>query len=285
VNDVRVVLRPEARVGAFVARPFAPFVVASLARIDSLGDVRYLTADDLENVDEAFGSARAHAPAPAGTIVRAPCASGLLATTGWLASFEGRAGGRPIACAPDRDILRVSLDATPSGVRRFAEDAVRAFHGAERPVSPALYTVDDLGNVVPFVEGAGAALGHALLASSAYAEQKTRLDTTARAGAPFVAELLLVEHRDDGRALTVATWGASAPTLLPRADVIVLAGASWRFAVRWCVLEARVAARCWTLRNDLLPARIEATRWPSDSDLAALFDARDSLIEGVPPAG
>jgi hypothetical protein len=285
VSDVRLVLRPEARVGAFVARPFAPFVVVSLARVDARSDVRYLTADDLRgegsSVDEAFAraSSRARVVAPAGTVVRAPCASGLLALPGWLASF--RAGGRPVASIPDRDVVVVSLDARPEGVARFADDARRAFHDASRPLSPALYTLDDDGAVAPFTDGAP--LGHALLASTAYAEQKTRLDSTSRRGGALVAEHVLVEHRDDGRPVTLATWGEQTSTLLPRVDVVVLAGASWRFAVRWSVLEARVAASCWTLRDDLRPGRILTTAWPSEAELRALFEVRDPLLEGALP--
>jgi hypothetical protein len=282
VSDIRLVLRPEARVGAFVARRFAPFVVTSLARVDALSDVHYLTADDLRalgsTADEAFEHARARVEAPGSTVVRAACASGLLAVPGWLASFEPR--GRTIASVPDRDVVLVSFDASPAAVVRFADDATRAFHDAERPLSPALYTVDDRGEVVPFTDAEGVALGHALLASSAYTEQKTRLDATARHGASFVAEHLLVEHRDDGHPVTIATWGERTSTLLPRTDVVVLAGPSWRFAVRWPVLEARVARTCWTLRDDLRPARIMTTAWPSEADLDALFDARDPLVEG-----
>jgi len=283
VSDVRLVLRPEARVGAFVARPFAPYVVASLGRVDALGDVRYLTAGDVESVDGAFELARRTAVAHPGTIVRAPCASGLLALPGWLDRFEARNGGHSIASAPDRDVVRVLVDTSSNAVRRFADDMIRAFHEAERPLSPALYTVGEGGNVVPFVSDASAALGHALLASSSYAEQKTRLDAGARAGGPFVAELLLVEHRDDARPVTVTTWGARVPTLLPRADIVVLAADSWRFAVAWSTLESRVAATCWTIRSDLRPMRIETRAWPSRSVLDALFAVRDPFLEGAPP--
>ena len=75
--------------------------------------------------------------------------SSRLLVPGWLASFRGRVEGNPIAIIPERATLMVGGDGRPEMVERLLDKAGREFAASNRRLSPALYTADDSGKVVP----------------------------------------------------------------------------------------------------------------------------------------
>ncbi len=88
---------------------------------------------------------------------------------GWLAGLAGAIGGRPVAAIPHRTSLLIARAEDEVSLATLARQAAAEYGAAPGPVSPALYTVDDRGAVVPLAvsdghPGAGAvAAGHALL--------------------------------------------------------------------------------------------------------------------------
>ena len=102
---------------------------------------------------------------------------------GFLASFAGRVEGRPIAILPERSTLLIGGDARPEMVERLSESAERGVRGCvPRCLTPALYTVDDAGRVVPYVHPGQdvlanrVRLAHVRLALAEYSAQKEELD-------------------------------------------------------------------------------------------------------------
>lgn len=203
---------------------------------------------------------------------------------GWLAGFEARLGARPVAFAPDRDCLLVVADGP-----RLADvfDLVAAeFRGASRPLSPAGYTVDDIGRVVPYRPPLGHPAHHAAmradrwLAAEAYDVQADLL----RAHWPVaqqvsVASYLLAEPVD-GAAPSVSTWRQDVATLLPETDQVALVGADRRqsWLVRWSELVRVVAP----LRvPGLAPPRYRVQQWPRGEQLRVLLAGAAHQTDGA----
>lgn len=222
------------------------------------------------NLAAAPGDVSAARPSGAPTMLRflddgsSYWASRLL-LDGWLAGFEARLGGRPVAFVPDRDCLLVVADG-PQLADVF--DVVAAeFREAIRPVSPSAYSVDDAGALVPYRPPLGhpahsaAMRADRMLASAAYDVQADLL----RAHWPVahrvsVASYLLAEPVD-GAAPSVSTWYEDAATLLPETDEVALVSADRRqsWLVRWPDLVRVVAP----LRvPGLAPPRYRVQRWP-----------------------
>lgn len=101
---------------------------------------------------------------------------------GWLASFRDKVEGRPIAIFPERGTLVIGGDAKPEMIRRMLDMANREFDASTRRISPALYSVDDAGKVVPYEAPEFGALANAVrfahekLATYEYTQQKELLD-------------------------------------------------------------------------------------------------------------
>src|SRR5262249_46032673 len=138
-----------------------------------------------------------------------------LLVPGWLASFRDRVDGNPIAIVPERSLLLVGGDARVEMVERLLDKAEGRFVASTRSVSPALYTVDADGRVIPYVGYAGhpletrLRLAHERLAAYEYDCQKRALDELheQRGHDVFVASYQVFEqqggavkslHRRDG---------------------------------------------------------------------------------------
>jgi hypothetical protein len=95
-------------------------------------------------------------------------------------------------------------------------------------------------------------------------------------GGPFVAKAFPMQ-RPDGTAFVYTTWTEGVPTLLPAADVILLAeqptssdGKPTFTRVRWDVVAEECADECWEVRPDLKPPMVQTIAWPSKEALAWL---------------
>lgn len=157
-------------------------------------------------------------------------AASRLLVPGWLASFQGKVEGRrPLAIVPERSTLFVGGDANPELVKWLAETAQREFDAANRSISPAVYTVDDAGQVVPYqrTDALGPLLrrGHAILAAREYSEQKAVLDAFHEKHDLdlFVATATLMMMKD-GRPFSYCVWPDGIEALLPRTDMVVVMG-------------------------------------------------------------
>lgn len=198
-----------------------------------------------------------------------------LVVDGWLAGLAGHVGARPVAFVPDAATLLVVPD-EPDQLSRVFEVVREEFLEAPRALSPAAYTVDGAGRIVPY-----AAPGHPLqgtmvraertLAAFVYATQQETL--RGRGLKEVVADCGLYADAS-GAAFTVTTWEQGAPALLPRTDYVCFAptvGAP--FYVPWpAVSEVDVVAEALEHR----PARYHADAWPS---AAALGYLRERAVE------
>lgn len=95
-------------------------------------------------------------------------------------------------------------------------------------------------------------------------------------GGPFVAKVFPVQ-RADGTAFVYTTWTEGITTLLPAADVILLAeqptaadGQPTLTRVRWDVVAEECADECWKVEPDLTPPRVRTIAWPTSETLAWL---------------
>jgi hypothetical protein len=190
---------------------------------------------------------------------------------GWLASFAGKVTGRPVAIVPSRSRLIVGGDGDERCLARLVESARSEYMASPRNISPALYTVDDGGRVIPLVLPAGhpiardVALGHLSLAVNEYTAQHDHLQPGLE-DELFVSNLMVIET-PDGALSSVTTWTREVPSLLPRADevclVAMIAGAVAEagFVVRWQAL-LDLAGECLRLEPGHDPPRWRTERWP-----------------------
>lgn len=208
--------------------------------------------------------------------------SSRLLLPGWLASFADKVHGRPVAIVPERSTLVVGGDADERCLQRLIETAKRQYESSPRSISPALYTVDDAGHVVPLALAAShplaseVALGHLMLAGSEYGVQKQILDEESDKDV-FVAELTAIQ-REDGTYTSYAMWAEGVASLLPQAHEIAIMERPDNaepnvFRAPWSVLLA-AAADCLMQEPGMDPPRWRTVRWPDADVLRALQAAR-----------
>ena len=175
-------------------------------------------------------------------------------------------------------------DASNDSIARLAEAAERQYMTSTRGISPALYAVDEHGEVAPLevpvdhVLAAVVRRGHVLLANAEYAEQKRLLDGEyeAKDGDLFVATFIATQRDDQIR--TIATWSQDVETLLPIVDYVAFVTLdqyqepSDSMLVPW---EAALHAvgDCLEVVEDLWPARLRTKRYPNETELAKLREA------------
>jgi hypothetical protein len=197
---------------------------------------------------------------------------------GFLASFAGKVEGRPIAILPERSTLLIAGDAHPATVARLCESAEREYEAATRRLSPALYTVDDAGRVVPYLRPGNDALAsrvrlaHVRFALGEYTAQKEALDRAhaARGEDIFVASLSALARNKDERPMTWCVWAHDVHALLPRSDVVAVStGPKAFFMVTWAQVE-RLAPGCLVPEPGLWPPRFRTTTWPAPEALERL---------------
>jgi hypothetical protein len=285
-----------------VRRPFLPFLSEAIA-IDHESAMAYAIADNLETwgVDAERAHARAlenlERVAGEGISLYDPTApyriwqvasgdayeSSRLLLPGWLASFRDRVEGRPLAAVPERSTLLVTGDGDPAAIERLVASADREFRAAPRSISPALYTVDDSGRVVPYELPAEHPLharvreGRIHLAAVEYGSQKPKLqaELAERGLDVFVASFSVVQRESDGSVVSYCTWGENVDSLLPHTDLVGFvggdfeAGDGWHFLVPWEVV-AREAAACWREEPGVEPVRMRTLSWPGAELLETL---------------
>jgi hypothetical protein len=283
-----------------LARPFAPHLIECIG-IDSDDGIAYASADQIGkwgvSADEAFAVAASNgaayftddvqpydreAPYPIWHVARTDSyESSRLLVPGWLASFAGKVRGRPVAIVPSRGLLVVGGDGDDRCLQRLAATAKAEFQSAARRTSPALYTVDDAGKVVPLVLPAGhprageVALGHVMMAMSEYEEQREPLQK--RLGDDvFVASYKAVQL-EAGGILTYAVWSRGSVSLLPEVGEVALlvdpgVEGSEILRVPWGKL-VELAGDCLTKEDGVEPPRWRATGWPDDGAMKLLREA------------
>jgi hypothetical protein len=279
-------------------RPFVPFLI-ECAAIDSETSFRMVGPSEAAAwgvpVDAVFAAARENAarcfgpddvelydedaPYPLFHVGKNDTyESSRLLLPGWLASFAGRVHGRPVAAVPERSTLLVGGDGDERCLRRLAEAAQAEYGASPRSISPALYTVDGAGRVVPLVLPADhpqahqVALGHVTLAVAEYQAQTERLQAAVGEDV-FVAAYKGIDPKQ-GAPFGYTTWAQDVATLLPRADVVFLGvGAEHDETLRvsWDAL-LELAGDCLQPVPDLDPPRWRTVGWPAPAVLDQLRD-------------
>jgi hypothetical protein len=223
------------------SQPFLPYVDLALV-LDEPDRMSYVTFDDLTSwgvePEQALVRAIENAgrlPAPeldeetalysvdAGDTYE----SSRLAIPGLLASFADRVEGRPVAIIPTRSRLVIAGDADPIALQALAEMAQEEYESSNRSLSPAAYTIDGAGEVVPLALPRdhpachAVRLGHVKLALTEYGNQKAMLDTVhEREGTDIFVASLTGTIRHDGLPFTWTMWGEGIDSLLPAADLV-----------------------------------------------------------------
>lgn len=279
-----------------IRRPFAPFLIETVA-LDSDDSFRYVTPDMVEGwgvpPEDAFAAAHETAaacfsdediepydPESAFPLWHVAHDDGYetsrLAVPGWLASFDGRVVGRPVAIIPQRSILIVGGDGDERCIKRLIDIAEREYEASPRTISTALYTIDDSGGVVPLVLPAdhplanAVVLGHLRLAIAEYESGKDALQKEVGEDV-FVASFVGIQ-RGDGRVTSYTVWTQGVPSILPRAAEIALveavdAEAENVFRVPWEEVERLGLLEALP---DLDPPRWRTRDWPSRAVLKQL---------------
>lgn len=247
------VLRPQGffRLDAVVAatqkspsvasQPFLPYLDLALV-LDEPDRMSYVTVDDLAGWGVDPERALVQAVENAGRLpppeldeetalytVEAgdTYESSRLAIPGLLASFSDRVEGRPVAIIPTRSRCVIAGDADPVALHALAEMAQHEYDSSNRSLSPAVYTVDGAGEVVPLELPAdhpachAVRLGHVKLALTEYGNQKETLDIVhERDDIDVFVASLTGTIRHDGLPFTWTMWGEGLDSLLPAADLV-----------------------------------------------------------------
>lgn len=199
--------------------------------------------------------------------------SSRLLLPGWLASFRGKVNGNPVAIVPERAKLFVAGDGDVLCLERLLDMAEREYAASRRSISPAMYTVDDTGAVIPLALPDKhplrnpVALGHARLALAEYDIQQKVLQKD-REEDVFVASYVAVQ-REDGTITSYSTWTDGVPTWLPKTDDVALVGGNPEdptvLRVPWEAMEGMLREL-----PDVYPPRFETGDWPDAADLEKL---------------
>jgi hypothetical protein len=311
---VRDLLRPVLRSVSFVGnadmiamgpiwRTFAPFLV-ELVVIDAPTTMSYVTRGDLDRwgvtAADAYRAARDNLPGETQLLIaktggedatwmvdsRDSYESSRLVLPGWLAGFAERVGGRPVAIVPHRGMLWVTAAENEAHLAILCDAAEKEFDASPRSISPAMYSVDDDGEVVPFHVDVTHALadrihaGHLLLAEHEYGLQQQRVEADLdREGVDlFVATFRVLET--EGRpSRSFCVWGHQVDSLLPRADLVAIFDddGDEPVFVPWDVVHKRVGAmwQAW----EGFPERVRTSGYPSGAVLADLR-ARAVFLDG-----
>ncbi|MCB9562357.1 MAG: DUF1444 family protein [Kofleriaceae bacterium] len=315
-ESVREALRPVLRSMSFVGNPdmssmspvwrgFSPFL-AELVVIDAPTTMSYVTRADLDRWGispvEALRAARGNLPIET-AMIRAQTGgdeddatwmvhsqdsyeSSRLLLPGWLASFGDKVGGTPVAIVPHRGMLWVTSAESHAHVQILIDAAAKEFDDSPRAISPALYTIDGDGGVVPFeVERTHPLVdkiraGHLRLADHEYGVQQQRLEAELeRDGVDlFVASFRVLES-EGGPRHSFCVWGHQVPSLLPEADLVAVFDddAENPVFVPWDVVRGKVGAmwQPW----DAAPSRVRTEGYPAGPQLSELR-ARAVFLDG-----
>lgn len=223
------------------SQPFLPYVDLALV-LDEPDRMSYVTVDDLagwgvgpelalvqavENVGRLPPPELDEETALFSVDAGDTYESSRLAIPGLLASFADRVEGRPVAIIPTRSRCVIAGDADPVVLQALAEMAQEEYESSNRALSPAVYTVDGAGEVVPLELPAdhpacnAVRLGHVKLALTEYGNQKETLDTVhERDGTDIFVASLTGTIRHDGLPFTWTMWGEGIDSLLPAADLV-----------------------------------------------------------------
>jgi hypothetical protein len=185
---------------------------------------------------------------------------------------------------PHRALMVISGDGDAAAVARLAQMAEAEFAAAPRPISPAVYSVDADGNVVPLhlpethPQHALVERGHRILAATSYGDQKEMLDKRHEQDGTdvFVATYAMFSDKRSGILRSWSTMAEGVATLLPHTDLIAIAteGDKPRFIPWHKMLE--LAPHCFERAAEHDPPRVRVVDWPSRELLAEL--ARHSLV-------
>lgn len=209
---------------------------------------------------------------------------------GWLAAFEGRVAGRPVAIVPHTGLLVVTGDADPAAIGELLGIALQAVQRTNRWISPAPYTIDRQGAVVPYQlapEQPNAAMVgacHVYLANFDYESQREGLQgvPSFRERGVELARFQVLVRPDDGRSYGFTEWSGGRPQLLPRADLLLVQVAGRPCFVPFTQAEA-LAGAAFAREPGLEPERVLARGTP-DAGLLDRLAAVAIDLRGMPPA-
>lgn len=189
--------------------------------------------------------------------------SSRLLLPGWLAAFSGRVDGRPVAIAPHARLLLVGGAGHAEQIDALLRLAFDLYRSSGDPVSPALYTVDEAGEVVPYQADsehpwAGRIRrNHLLLAGQEYSQQAEELQYDG----VDVAHYTLVSSRQ--QSFSYCKWREGTLPLLPLTDLVVLEPESGApLTLPWQALTAGV-----DVHPELDPPRYAPRAWPRLGEL------------------
>jgi hypothetical protein len=181
---------------------------------------------------------------------------------GYLAGVADELGGRPVIFMPDATTLMIMVD-RPEVVAQLLPMIDEQYGNAPRQLSPAAYTVDASGAVVPYRAGEPGELADRLhraevrLAVDEYTAQKRALQIRYEQDGVdlYVSELMGVD-RPDGSRFSTAVWPVGTDALLPEADFIGVVASGDPVTVPWPIVRAEVGLQP---EPDLAPPRYRVT--------------------------
>ncbi|MFK7928304.1 MAG: hypothetical protein AB8H79_08940 [Myxococcota bacterium] len=154
--------------------------------------------------------------------------SSRVALPGWLAAFRDRVSGTPVAVVPDARTLLITGSEAGEATQALISEGWNRFHSAGTPVCLAPLSVDDNGELTPWLPSLSHPLVHRVqachrfFAAHEYRRQQDPLERWLfdRRDPHYLAEISMLRHKT-GRVVTFAVL-PKGPTLLPKVDLVVL---------------------------------------------------------------
>ncbi|MCP3062038.1 DUF1444 family protein [Myxococcus sp. K38C18041901] len=189
---------------------------------------------------------------------------------GFLASSVAKVRGRPVISIPARTTLLVMGDESHDLVNQLCAHGQREFESNPHCISPALYTLDDAGRVVPYLRPGTDELavrvrqGHALFALREYELQQKSLEAWHEAEGvdTLLSDFTLHNRHTDGYPLAWTMWVKDKDLLLPEADLVSIHDDEGAPFIVPFPLARRLAPECFELVPDLWPTRYRTVAWP-----------------------
>jgi hypothetical protein len=202
-----------------------------------------------------------------------------LVLPGFLAAFEGRVAGRPVAVAPHARRLLVTGSADVDRLWTLLAIAAREWQSEGDPISPVPYVADARGQLVAWEPGEDApdALRASVTASARALAQREHGRFASEHGAPVARYEVAMAPGKPARPYSFTRWVRGRAGLLPITDVLVLEDPDRGplLAVPWDAAR-RLAASWLRPASEPLPL-VQIAGWPDADALSALRG------EAIPP--
>lgn len=177
--------------------------------------------------------------------IHGPWSTGCIGLKGWLDTFAAKVQGKPILFIPEEDQVWITGSQSHDQIGVLIGRVMDRFREAPRPISPAAYTINQTGILVPYLPRSGPHSGRLrtafkVLQAFEYGEQAESIHDGLTDGT-VIASVAVRRHLLTGEGITTARLHESTETLLPVVQVVQLLHPNGReLFLPWSVVQQQI---------------------------------------------